>query len=89
MSAEKKQTVQIAAPKLRTAEFKLIGNSPFVQLRFSQKAMNTMMDKMKGGSQSKGKKVQEDPETIPVVVPNKVPVIPSPSYILTVYVPAE
>lgn len=60
--AEKKtsnQVVQIAAPKLRTAEFKLIGTSPFVQLRFSQKAMNTMMDKMKGGSQSKSKKVRE------------------------------
>jgi hypothetical protein len=54
-----KQTVQIAAPKLRTAEFKLIGTSPFVQLRFSQKAMNAMMDKMKGGTQSKSKKVRE------------------------------
>lgn len=55
--APSKQTVQIAAPKLRTAEFKLVGTSPFVQLRFSQKSMNAMMDKMKGGSQSKGKKV--------------------------------
>lgn len=53
------QTVQIAAPKLRTAEFKLIGTSPFVQLRFSQKAMNSMMDKMRGGSQSKSKKIRE------------------------------
>ena len=34
------QLVQIAAPRLRTAEFKLIGTSPYVQLRFSQKAMN-------------------------------------------------
>ncbi len=57
--SQNKQTVQIAAPKLRTAEFKLIGTSPFVQLRFSQKAMNSMMDKMKGGSQSKSKKVRE------------------------------
>src|SRR5262249_8351311 len=45
--------------RLRTAEFKLIGTSPLVQLRFSQKAMNTMMDKMKAGSQAKGKKVRE------------------------------
>jgi uncharacterized membrane protein len=30
-----------------------------VQLRFSEKAMNAMMDKMKGGSQSKSKKVRE------------------------------
>lgn len=53
------QTVQIAAPRLRTAEFKLIGTSPLVQLRFSQKSMNAMMDKMKSGPQSKGKKVRE------------------------------
>lgn len=53
-----KQVVQIAAPKLRIAEFKLIGTSPYVQLRFSQKAMNQMMDKMKAGSQAKGKKVR-------------------------------
>lgn len=58
-SSPPKQTVQIAAPKLRTAEFKLIGTSPFVQLRFSQKAMNAMMSKMEGGSQSKSKKVRE------------------------------
>jgi hypothetical protein len=54
-----RQVVQIAAPRLRTAEFKLIGTSPYVQLRFSQKAMNAMMDKMKAGSQAKGKKVRE------------------------------
>lgn len=54
-----KQTVQIAAPKLRTAEFKLIGTAPYVQLRFSQKAMNAMAEKMKAGSQAKGKKVRE------------------------------
>lgn len=59
MAETKKQVVQIAAPKLKTAEFNLIGTSPFVQLRFSQKAMNAMMDKMKGGSQSKGKKIRE------------------------------
>lgn len=52
------QTVQIAAPRLRTAEFKLVGETPYVQLRFSEKAMNTMIDKMKAGSQAKGKKVR-------------------------------
>lgn len=52
-------SVQIAAPKIRTAEFTLIGTSPFVQLRFSQKAMNAMMDKMKAGGQAKSKKVRE------------------------------
>lgn len=53
-----KQTVQIAAPRLRVAEFSLVGNAPYVQLRFSQKAMNAMADKMKAGSQAKGKKVR-------------------------------
>ena len=54
-----KQVVQIAAPNLKTVEFQLIGTSPLVQLRFSQKAMNAMMDKMRAGSQAKGKKVRE------------------------------
>lgn len=58
-AAPSKQTVQIAAPRLRVAEFKLIGTAPYVQLRFSQKAMNAMMDKMKGGTQSKSKKIRE------------------------------
>lgn len=53
-----KRVVQIAAPNLQTAQFKLIGTSPFVQLRFSQKAMDAMADKMKAGSVSKGKKVR-------------------------------
>lgn len=48
--------INIAAPKLRTMKFELIGTAPLVQLRFSQKAMNLMMDKMKAGSQSKNKK---------------------------------
>lgn len=53
-----KQQVQIAAPRLRVAEFKLVGNAPYVQLRFSQKAMNAMAEKMMAGPQSKGKKVR-------------------------------
>lgn len=57
-STENRQTVQIAAPKLRIAKFKLIGTAPYVQLRFSQKAMNAMADKMKAGSQARGKKVR-------------------------------
>jgi len=52
-------SVQISAPKIETAVFKIRGTAPFVQLRFSQKAMNTMMDKMAAGSTAKGKKVRE------------------------------
>lgn len=51
--------VQIAAPRIKTAEFTLIGTAPYVQLRFSQKAMTMMADKMKAGSQAKGKRVRE------------------------------
>lgn len=54
-----KTVVQIAAPKLRTAEFELIGKTPLVQLRFSEKAMKMMSDKMKAGPQAKAKKVRE------------------------------
>lgn len=53
------QTVQIAAPNLKVAEFKLTGTAPYVQLRFSEKAMNAMAAKMKAGSQAKGKKIRE------------------------------
>lgn len=52
------QSLQIAPPRLKVAEFKLIGTAPLVQLRFSQKAMNAMADKMKAGSQAKGKRVR-------------------------------
>lgn len=56
---ENKQTVQIAAPRLSVAEFHLKGTAPYVQLRFSQKAMNAMAEKMKAGSQARGKKIRE------------------------------
>lgn len=54
-----KKTVQIAAPKIETAEFTLIGTTPFVQLRFSEKAMNAMKEKMVQGGTAKGKKIRE------------------------------
>ena len=51
--------VQISAPKIETAVFTIKGTAPFVQLRFSKKAMGLMMDKMAAGSTAKGKKVRE------------------------------
>lgn len=50
------QTIQIAAPKIKTAEFKITGTAPYVQLRFSQKAMNAMAAKMQAGGAAKNKK---------------------------------
>jgi len=45
--------VAISAPRIETAELHIKGTSPYVQLRFSQKAMNTMAEKMKLGSAAK------------------------------------
>ena len=50
--------VQISAPNIKTFDAKIIGTAPYVQLRFSEKAMNSMMDKMKEGSTAKGKKAR-------------------------------
>lgn len=58
-SATVSKVVQISAPKIETVAFKINGTAPFVQLRFSQKAMHQMMEKMAAGSVSKGKKVRE------------------------------
>src|SRR5690606_2198540 len=51
------KTVQITAPKLKTLSLKIKGTAPFVQLRFSEKAMKQMADKMEAGSTARGKKV--------------------------------
>lgn len=54
---EKSVGIQIPAPKFETLEFELVGTSPYVQARFSQKAITQMKDKMKAGSVAKkGKK---------------------------------
>lgn len=50
-------TVQISPPNIRQATFKIIGTAPLVIHRFSAKAKNMMLDKMKEGSTArKGKK---------------------------------
>jgi len=48
-----KKAVQIAAPKLRTVEFLIKGTAPYVQARFSAKAMQAMASKMAAGSLAK------------------------------------
>lgn len=54
-----KEQVQISAPKIERVKFKIKGTAPYVQARFSAKAMQAMKDKMMAGSTSKGKKVRE------------------------------
>jgi len=44
--------VQITAPDIRSAEFKIIGTSPFVQVKFSEKTKAAMRAKMEAGSQA-------------------------------------
>lgn len=43
----------IAAPNYQTAQFLLVGTAPYVQLRFSQKALETMRSKQAAGDQAK------------------------------------
>jgi len=59
--ATKTTTAAVAAPsssvvikpaRLRTVEFKIVGESPLVQARFSGKAMQAMMAKMAAGPQA-------------------------------------
>ena len=53
------EAVSITAPKIVTAEFRIVGTAPYVQLRFSEKAMNAMRTKMEAGSQANKKKAKE------------------------------
>lgn len=46
----KEQSVTISAPNMAQAEFLLEGTAPYVQLRFSQKAIEMMRAKMEAGS---------------------------------------
>jgi hypothetical protein len=47
------QSVVIAAPNFSTASFRIKGTAPYVQLRFSQKARNTMRSNMEEGQKNK------------------------------------
>ena len=54
-----KSEVVISAPKIKVAQFKIQGTAPYVQARFSAKAMQAMMAKMAAGPTAKAKKVRE------------------------------
>jgi hypothetical protein len=50
-------SVSIAPPNFKTAVFQIKGDTPYVQLKFSEKALNTMKEKQQLGSQAgKGRK---------------------------------
>ena len=54
-----KEVVTVSAPKIRSIKVKLVGTAPYMQARFSQKAMNAMMDKMTGKTKAGSKKARE------------------------------
>ena len=50
--------VTVTPPNIQAVQFKIVGNAPYMQARFSQKAMLAMMDKM-AGKTGKGNKARE------------------------------
>lgn len=57
MSNDKQITIK--APNIKTIQLRINGTAPYVQLRFGEKAINTMKEKMEQGTTAKGKKVRE------------------------------
>ena len=53
------EQVQVKAPNIKRVEFSITGTAPYVQLRFSEKAINAMKDKMAAGTVAKGKKIRD------------------------------
>lgn len=53
------EKVQIKAPRIRVAEFTLVGTAPLVQNAFSEKAARMMWEKHEAGSQGNSKKVRK------------------------------
>lgn len=51
--------VRIEAPDFRTMRVRIVGVSPFVQIRFSEKAKAIMRDKMESGPQARARKPRE------------------------------
>ncbi len=54
-----KKEVTIKAPNFETAEFTIIGNTPYVQNAFPQKAKNQMKEKQESGEKAKKGKARE------------------------------
>lgn len=53
------EVLTITPPRFRTLEFTISGTAPYMQLRFSAKAMNAMMEKMAAGSAARKGKARE------------------------------
>lgn len=55
-STKSEKTVQIKAPDLRIAHFRIIGTSPYVQFKFSEKTKQKIKTTQEAGSTSRSKK---------------------------------
>lgn len=53
------ESVVIKAPEFRSAVYEIVGTSPYVQLRFSEKAKGLMRAKMESGQRGKTGKARE------------------------------
>lgn len=56
---KKEEFVLIKEPNLQTVEVEIVGTSPYVQHKFSQKARSEMLQTQQDGQKSKGKKKRE------------------------------
>lgn len=59
MSKNAVETIAIKPPKFQSLTFRLVGTAPYMQARFSAKAMQAMKAKMEAGQTAKGKKQRE------------------------------
>lgn len=57
--AQEEQSVTIKAPNIKALAVTIRGTAPYVQLRFSEKAQNTIKEKMLMGGAAKSKKNRE------------------------------
>lgn len=53
------KSVEIKAPRLHVVEFEIVGTAPYVQHRFSAKAINQIIATQEAGTQAKSKKKRE------------------------------
>lgn len=57
--AKQESGLQIKAPNIKRATFRIEGTAPYVQLRFAEKAIKAMAEKMMAGSQANKKKARD------------------------------
>lgn len=57
--AGREQTVHISAPRIKQADFHIVGTAPYVQARFSAKAKKMMAEKMQAGQQARKGRTRE------------------------------